>query len=110
MIPEYIIAEAKRPEYMLLHVTRSGLIPIRCDGEVAGFHRIRTCGFGKRIGPLFVHPNFRRRGLALATYASIEGPLVACVRDDNEASQRLHEKAGFARWRRFATGWWWCRP
>lgn len=109
-IPERIIKEARRPEYKLLHVSRDGLIPILCDGEVAGFHRMRECAYGRRIGPLFIHPDYRRRGLALAVYASIDGPLVACIRHDNEPSRCLHERAGFKPWRRFRYGLWWRRP
>lgn len=108
-IPDEVISAA-RDEY---HVVLTGvrrLTPIRYRGRVVGFYSPRRCAFGRRIGPLFVMPAFRRRGLALKAYASVRGPLVACVRDDNPASIALHERAGFRRWRRYAAGWWWRRP
>lgn len=100
-IPDEVISAA-RDEY---HVVLTGvrrLTPIRYRGRVVGFYSPRRCAFGRRIGPLFVMPAFRRRGLALKAYASVRGPLVASI--------ALHERAGFRRWSRYAAGWWWRRP
>jgi len=104
--------EAARAEYhcVLGPLKREDVTPIRWRGKVVGFFRPHDCVHGCRIGPIFVAREFRGRGLAARVYAGIAGPLVACVRDDNPASVRLHEKAGFVRWRRYAAGWWWRRP
>lgn len=103
--------EAARAEYhcVLSGVTCADVLPIRDGSKVVGFYHPHDCVYGRRVGPLFILPEYRGRGLALRTYARLRGPLVACVRDDNDASVRLHEKAGFVRWRRYAAGWWWRR-
>lgn len=113
MIPRRV-CEAARAEYQVVtaHISRESVKPILLPGtrRCVGFYNPHRCGYGMRIGPLFALPEHRRSGLALGVYASIQGPLVACIRDDNEPSIRLHESAGFRRWRRYAAGWWWRRP
>lgn len=113
MVPRRVW-DAARSEYQCAtdRVLRAHLRPIYLPGtrRCVGFFHPHDCAFGRRIGPLFVLSEYRRRGLALAAYASIHGPLVACVREDNAPSIRLHEAAGFQRWRRYAAGWWWRRP
>lgn len=93
-------------------LSRDHVTPIWMPGtrRCVGFYHPHDCVHGRRIGPLFVMPEHRGRGIARGVYASIKGPLVACVRDDNAPSIRLHEAAGFERWRRYASGWWWIRP
>lgn len=107
-IPAEVIESARKDPQVVLRPGME-LWAIRCEGRVVGFYSPHECAYGRRIGPIFVLPEFRRRGLVLATYARLRGPLVACVRDDNEPSIRLHERAGFRRWRRYAWGWWWKR-
>lgn len=108
-IPDEVMTAA-RAEYQVVLTGVDELWPIRCDGYVVGFYSPRDCKLGRRVGPLFVLPQYRRNGLALRVYAAIKGPLVACVRDDNPSSVALHERAGFTRWKRYAAGWWWKRP
>lgn len=109
-IPDAVIEAARREYQASTFTSAPELRPITCDGRVVGFYCPRERKVGRSLGPVFVMPEFRRRGLALRLFGSIEGPLVACVRDDNPASQRLVERAGFVRWKRYAAGWWWRRP
>lgn len=86
-------------------------MPIVCDGRVVGFYTPHHAANGRaRIGPFFVLPEYRRRGLLLAVYESMRGtPMMAAVRDDMPESTALHERAGFIRIRRFRWGWYWHR-
>jgi GNAT superfamily N-acetyltransferase len=107
MIPAHIMEAARGDVHPLPQAEK--LTPIMSGEIVVGFYRLRETGYGRCIGSVFVHPDYRRRGHALAAYAAIDGTLVACVRDDNVASIHLHERALFARWRRYQWGWWWRR-
>jgi len=101
------VLTAARAEYQCVMRRDMDLVPIECDGRVVGFHHApRETTMGRRCGPMFVLPDYRRRGLMVAAYARIPGPLVAFVRHDNEPSMRMHARAGFTRWRRGASGWW----
>lgn len=83
---------------------------VTVDGELAAFFTPHSAANGwKRLGPIYVLPQFRGRGLMVQVYATIQGPMLAAIVDGNHASERLHEKAGFVRWRRFAAGWHWRR-
>lgn len=109
-IPDEVMRVA-RAEYQVVLNRVTELTPIRHHGKVVGFYRPHMAGNGTmRIGPIFVLPKYRRLGLVRRVYARISGPLIACVRDDNPNSIALHERAGFARWKRYAHGWWWRRP
>jgi GNAT superfamily N-acetyltransferase len=108
-IPDSVI-QAARNEYQVVLTSVDALKPIRCGRKVVGFYRPHTDKIGRRIGPIFVLPEHRGQGLAAKVYASIEGQLVACVRDDNPASVALHERSGFVRWKRYQAGWYWRRP
>lgn len=81
------------------------------DGMLAGFFCPHPAGRGRtRVGPIYVLPHYRGQRLAEQAYAGLAGtPLVAYVHEDNIASQRLHERCGFARWRRGRGGWYWRR-
>lgn len=80
--------------------------PLLADGTVVGFVTPHETRRGWRLGPIFVLPAYRRRGLALAAYeARRHLSMVAFVADGNVASMALHERAGFARWRRGNGGW-----
>lgn len=87
------------------------LVPFVVNGVLVGFHgeRHTVARLGETIAPLYVAPEHRGQGIALLMYAEHPGVLVACVNRDNTASERLHEKAGFVRWRRYSSGWWWRR-
>lgn len=92
-------------------VRRSAVrMAIVCDGETVGFFTPHRAKNGRlRIGPVYIVPSHRGRGLVVAVYATIAGPMMACVADDNPSSQRMHERAGFVRSRRYSHGWWWTR-
>jgi RimJ/RimL family protein N-acetyltransferase len=75
--------------------------PILSDrGDVVGFFCPHSAGRGRwRVGPIYVHPSHRGRGLAAQAYSWADGvPLVAYTHVDNKASARVHEKLGFVRW------------
>ena len=110
-IPREMLREANRDHGTRGRVRLSAVrVPVVCDGRVTGFYTPHTAACGsKRIGPVYIRPEYRGRGLALAVYASISGPMLACIEDSNEASIRLHERAGFVRWKRYSHGWYWRR-
>jgi len=86
-------------------------VAIVCDDEVVGFYSPHRAASGhQRIGPVYVRPAWRRRGLVMAVYLSIKGPMMACLEDTNAESITLHERAGFVRLRRYSHGWYWHRP
>ena len=110
MVPDDVWNSARAEYHCVLGtIQRDQVMPIRSGSRIVGFCYPHDSPIGRRIAQLFVLPEFRGRGLALAVYARLRGPLVACIRDDNPASIRLHEKAGFVRWHRYAAGWWWKR-
>jgi L-amino acid N-acyltransferase YncA len=85
-------------------------VAIVCDGEVVGFYTPHRAASGEqRIGPVYVRPAWRGRGLVQAVYRSISGPMLACIEDANAESIALHERAGFVRVRRYSHGWYWRR-
>lgn len=106
-VPEEIVraamAEPGLRGRVLLCSTRRE--PLVCDGQVAGFVTPHETKLGWRHGPIYVLPAYRRRGLVEAYYAAHpERTCVAFVPDDNKASRRTHERAGFADWRRGVKG------
>lgn len=105
-----LIDEARREGFVIVRPSDAAkLRPLTLDGVTVGFHGERVCAYGRRLGPLFVTREHRRKGLVRALYESQVGPLVACVSDNNAASIALHEALGFVRWRRYSHGWWWRR-
>ena len=113
-IPRVLLLEANREHWTrgMVRPNDQGIAraPIVCDREVVSFYTPRIAATGEmRIGPVYVRPPWRRRGLVLAVYAAIQGPMLACIEAGNTASQCLHEKAGLHRSRRYANGWWWRR-
>lgn len=81
-----------------------------CDGKVVGFLSPHETKWGWRMGPIFVLPEYRRRGLVRAAYeARRHLLLVAFVADDNPGSRALHEGVGFVRWKRGPGGWFYRR-
>lgn len=85
--------------------------PITANGEPVGFFCPHPAGRGRtRVGPIYVLPEYRGRGLAAQAYAwADDTPLIAYVHGENAASVRLHEKAGFAPWYRTRGGAYWRR-
>lgn len=85
-------------------------VPITCDGAVVGFYCPHLAANGRRrIGPIYVSPDYRGRGLVRAIYRAMDGPMMAAILDTDVDSARLHERAGFVKWKRFARGWYWRR-
>jgi RimJ/RimL family protein N-acetyltransferase len=81
--------------------------PIEQDGNLVGFFCPHPAGRGRwRVGPIYVHPDYRGRGLGLQAYGewSKAVPLVAYTHPSNVQSARLHERAGFVRWYQTRSG------
>ncbi|HEX6940906.1 MAG TPA: GNAT family N-acetyltransferase [Longimicrobiales bacterium] len=113
-IPYELLLEANREHFTRGRVRPNDWnvrrVPILWQGTVVGFYTPHRAANGRmRVGPIYVRPEYRGRGLALGVYRSIEGPMMACVEDGNVAAERLHLRAGFVRWRRYAHGWYWIR-
>jgi L-amino acid N-acyltransferase YncA len=111
MIPSELLREANRDHGTRGRVRRNDRREaIVCEGQVVGFFTPHRAATGEqRIGPVYVRPAFRGRGLATSVYRDLAGPMIACVEDGNDASERLHKRAGFVRWRRYSNGWYWRR-
>lgn len=113
MIPDELLRAANKDRGTRGRVRRADAerrVPIYCDGRIVGFYTPHVAANGyKRIGPVYVMPEFRGRGLVTAIYRSISGPMMACIESWNVESERLHERAGFRRWRRYSHGWYWVR-
>ena len=105
-IPQHLLTAANR-EYETRHRAKASANrdPLICGVEVVGFMSPHETIWGWRHGPIFVLPEFRRRGLVIAYYAAHpERACVAFVADTNSASRALHDRAGFVPWRRAQFG------
>jgi RimJ/RimL family protein N-acetyltransferase len=111
VIPEEILRAANRtPELRGRVKPDATRIAIACEGRVVGFFTPHACSLGWRVGPLYVDPAFRKRGLArLAWVGYTDRVCVAFVADGNVASEALHRACGFTQWRRGPKGWFWRR-
>jgi L-amino acid N-acyltransferase YncA len=107
VIPAWLLKEAGKDPGLKGRIKRDAhREAIVCDGNVVGFYTPHMSAEGyKRIGPIYVTPAYRGKGLVTSVYRSIEGPMMACVLTIHEESQRMHERAGFVKWKRFARGW-----
>jgi GNAT superfamily N-acetyltransferase len=111
-IPAEVIAAARKESFIHLrgkdrHLRR----PILCDGRVVGFCHPHDTPNGYRLGPIFVLPTFRGRGLTRAAYKrhAAGRRCVAYIHDGNVGSAKAHAAAGFVRWRQGRGGWTWVR-
>lgn len=113
-IPRQLLVQANKEYWTrgVVHPNKSKpRIAITCEGAVVGFYTPHRAATGEmRIGPVWVMPEYRRRGLVSAVYASIEGPALAWVENGNEACERMLMSCGFARHRKYNAGWIWRRP
>jgi L-amino acid N-acyltransferase YncA len=111
VIPPEMVAAANREHGLKGRVKRGATRePIIQDGQVVGFYTPHFAANGRmRVGPIYVAPEFRGRGAATSVYTEIQGPMMAAIRDDMPDSIRMHERAGFQKWRRFQWGWYWKR-
>lgn len=108
VIPEEIVRAAMaepglRGRVFLCSMRRESIV---CDGRVVGFVTPHETAIGWRHGPIYVLPAFRNRGLVEAYYvAHPERLCVAFIQDENAASRKMHERAGFINWKRGPNGW-----
>lgn len=85
-------------------------VPLVVADQIVGFYTPHYAANGRmRLGPIYVTPAHRGKGLVAAVYRSITVPMMASILDWNESSRVLHERVGFERWRRFARGWYYRR-
>lgn len=111
-IPAEVVEAARREPF--IHLRKKDLHlrqPIVCDGVVVGFCHPHETPNGYRLGPIFVLPSHRGRGLTRAAYAQhAAGKLcIAYIHNGNEGSEKAHAAAGFVQWRRGKGGWTWRR-
>lgn len=112
MIPDDVLAAAKRERYIHLR-GKDALLrkPIVCEGRVVGFCHPHETPSGFRLGPIFVLPDFRGRGLTRAAYEEHAAGkhCVAYIHTGNVGSEKAHAAAGFTRGRQGASGCTWVR-
>jgi len=106
-IPESLLREANAASETRGRVRRDAYRePIVCDGRVVGFLTPHETAWGWRLGPIYVLPEYRRRGLALAAYNRFrDRTVIVFVSDKNIVSRAFVERAGFVPWRPGNGGW-----
>jgi GNAT superfamily N-acetyltransferase len=111
-IPPEVVAAARAEPFIHLrakdlHLRR----PIVHGGVVVGFCHPHDTPSGYRLGPIFVLPAYRGRGLTRAAYAQHAAGrrCIAYLHDGNIGSEKAHAAAGFRRWRRRPGGTTWVR-
>lgn len=111
VIPDEMLRAANRcPELRGRVKPDAHRVAIASGGVVVGFFTPHPCALGWRVGPLWIAPEHRRKGLArLAWDGYRDRVCVAFVADSNGASAALHRSCGFAPWRRGPSGWYWRR-
>lgn len=111
-IPSEVIAAARREPYIHLRSKDLSLRrPILYDGRVVGFCHPHETPSGYRLGPIFVMPAYRGRGLTRVAYEQHAAGrrCVAYTHDGNVGSEKAHAAAGFVKHRRGRGGWTWVR-
>jgi hypothetical protein len=110
-VPEWLLKEANNCPWIKGRVMRWLVKPIYHNDCVVGLYHPRQEKSGFMISPIYVTPESRRLGLMYQTIKEIKvRPIVVCVNEKNRVSERLFEKLGFIRWRRFngkVKGWYW---
>lgn len=111
-IPPSVLTAARSEPFIHLrkkdeHLRRSFVL----DGEVVGFCHPHTTTSGFRLGPIYVAPEYRGRGLTRAMYDRYAAGrrCIAYVHDGNVGSEKAHAAAGFVKWRQGRGGWTWVR-
>lgn len=111
MIPLAILLEANRDPGLrgrvFPHDASILRAPLVADGQVVGFYCPHVAKNGRmRLGPIYITPEYRQRGLMTEVYEGLRGtPMMAAILDWNDGTRRLHEKVGFVKWKRFSNGW-----
>lgn len=111
-IPSEVVAAARREPHIHLRGKDAHLrCPIVCDGRVVGFCHPHQAVGGFRLGPIFVMPEYRGRGLTRAAYEEhAKGRrCVAYIHHGNVGSEKAHVAAGFVKLREGKGGWTWIR-
>jgi L-amino acid N-acyltransferase YncA len=112
MIPAEVIAAARQaPHIHLRKKDEPFRTAIVCDDRVVGFCHPHDTAHGFRLGPIFVMPEFRGRGLTRQAYADHAAgrECIAFIHNGNVGSEKAHEAAGFVRGRRLKGGQFWHR-
>jgi GNAT superfamily N-acetyltransferase len=111
-IPLDVVALARAERFIHLRAKDEHLRrPILLDGQVVGFCHPHETPRGFRLGPIFVLPEHRGRGLTRAAYErhAAGKRCVAYIHDGNVGSEKAHAAAGFVKWRQGRGGWTWVR-
>ncbi len=110
-VPEWLLKEANKCPWIKGRVMRWLAKPIYHNGNAVGLYHPRQGKLGFMISPIYITPESRRLGAMHDTIKRINNrPMIVCVNERNEASERLFEKLGFTKWRRFngrVKGWYW---
>jgi len=123
IIPDSLLREANATRELQNCVHRKEhREPFVVDGVVVGFytpHQTRLkwrwatkheWPYAWELGPAYVQPAYRRRGLLLSIFNLYwDRPMIGFSADDNEASIGIHKAAGFHRWKRHRTGYFYAR-
>jgi GNAT superfamily N-acetyltransferase len=108
-IPTEVLQLARKDRWLKGYVKADAhREPVLLDGVVVGFYTPHIDRNGcLQLGPVFVLPEHRGKGLVTAIYRAAPEPLVACVEIGNVESERMVERAGLRRWRRYQRVWHW---
>lgn len=111
-IPPDMIAFARKESFITIRKKDEPLRrAIVLDGEVVGFCHPHPTPNGFRLGPIYVAPEFRGRGLTRVAYEQYakDRRCVAYIHDGNVGSEKAHAAAGFVKQRKGRGGWTWVR-
>lgn len=111
-IPAHVVQAARKEPFIHLRGKDLHLrVPIVLNGAVVGFCHPHETPHGYRLGPIFVLPEYRGRGLTRAAYEQHASGrhCVAYIHNGNVGSEKAHAAAGFVRKRRWRGGWTWER-
>lgn len=112
VIPAHVLSAARREPFISLRrKDEPHRRPILCEGEVVGFCHPHETPRGFRLGPIFVMPTFRGRGLTRAAYAehAKDRRCIAYIHYGNVGSEKAHAAAGFVKSIEGRGGWTWVR-
>jgi predicted GNAT family acetyltransferase len=84
-------------------ITRERILAAELDGKIIGKIHINAVSFTRyQVGGVYIHPDFRRRGIALRMATEFTASLITrgrgvtlFVKKNNDAARRLYENTGF---------------